>query len=64
VEFELLAKNPVASVRLPAQRTGRKRTKPYITPKQFDELVARIPEPYAPMIYVAVYTGLRTFCSP
>lgn len=59
VEFELLAKNHVASIRLPAQRTGRKRTKPYITPKQFDELVARIPEPYASMIYVAVYTGLR-----
>jgi len=39
--------------------TGRKRTKPYITPEQFDELVARIPEPYASMIYVAVYTGLR-----
>jgi len=30
-----------------------------MTPKQFDELVARIPEPYASMIYVAVYTGLR-----
>jgi integrase len=59
VEFELLAKNLVASIRLPAQRTGRKRTKPYITPKQFDELVASIPEPYASMIYVAVYTGLR-----
>jgi integrase len=59
VEFELLAKNHVASIRLPAQRTGRKRTKPYITPKQFDELAELIPEPYASMIYVAVYTGLR-----
>jgi integrase len=59
VQFELLAKNPVESIRLPAQRTGRKRSKPYITPQQFDELVARIPEPYATMIFVAVYTGLR-----
>jgi len=59
VQFELLAKNPVESIRLPAQRTGRKRSKPYITPQQFDELVARIPEPYASMIFVAVYTGLR-----
>jgi integrase len=59
VQFELLTKNPVVSIRLPAQRTGRKRSKPYITPRQFDELVARIPEPYASMIFVAVYTGLR-----
>jgi len=59
VQFELLAKNPVTSIRLPAQRTGRKRSKPYITPQQFDELVARIPEPYASMIFVAVFTGLR-----
>jgi len=59
VDFELLAKNPVVNVRLPAQRTGRKRTKPYVTPEQLDELVARISEPYASMIYVAVYTGLR-----
>ena len=59
VQFDLLAKNPVESIRLPAQRTGRKRSKPYITPQQFEELVARIPEPYASMIFVAVYTGLR-----
>jgi hypothetical protein len=32
VEFELLAKNHVASIRLPAQRTGRKRTKPTSLP--------------------------------
>ena len=54
-----MAKSHVASIHLPAQRTGRRRTKPYVTPKQFDELVARIPELYASMIYVAVYTGLR-----
>ena len=33
-EFELLAKNPVVSVRLPARRTGRKRTKPHTTPER------------------------------
>jgi integrase len=33
--------------------------KPCITPAQFDELIIRIPEPYASMVYVAIYTGLR-----
>jgi len=55
----LLAKNPVVNVRLPAQRTGRKRNKLDTTPGQFDELVARVSQPCASMIYVVVYTGLR-----
>src|SRR5205814_3336734 len=33
--------------------------KPYLTPKQFEQLVELIPEPYASMVYVAIYTGLR-----
>jgi integrase len=28
-------------------------------PRQFDPLVELIPEPYASMVYVAIYTGLR-----
>jgi integrase len=59
VDFGLLVKNPVEAIRLPAQKMGRRRSKPYVTPEQFDELVAQIPEPYASMVYVAVYTGLR-----
>lgn len=59
VDYGLLVKNPVETVRLPAERRGRKRNKPYLTPAQFDELLSRIPEPYASMVYVAIYTGLR-----
>jgi integrase len=36
-----------------------KRSKPYVTPEQFAGLLAMIQEPYATMVYVAVYTGLR-----
>ena len=59
MDFGLLVKNPVEAIRLPAQKMGRRRSKPYVTPQQFDELVSRIPEPYASMVYVAVYTGFR-----
>ena len=59
VEYGLLVKNPVEGIRLPAQRRGRRRDKPYLTPAQFDELLALIPEPYATMVFVAIYTGLR-----
>ena len=33
--------------------------KAIFTPPRFGELLARIPEPYATMVYVAIYTGLR-----
>ena len=33
--------------------------KPNITSEQFDQILAEIPEPYATMVYVAVYSGLR-----
>ena len=59
VDFGLLVKNPVEAIRMPKQRTGRRRNKPYVTPQQFAALVAMIAEPYASMIYVAAYTGLR-----
>jgi len=35
------------------------RVKPFIDPAKFSTLLALIPEPYATMVYVAVYTGLR-----
>jgi integrase len=38
---------------------ARGRPKPTITPEQFSKLVAVISEPYATMIFVAVWTGLR-----
>jgi len=55
----LLHLNPAEGLRLPAQKMGRKRSKPYLTPSQFETLVAMIPEPYATMVYVAIFTGLR-----
>ena len=59
MEYGLLVKNPVEGIRLPAQRRGRRRDKPYLAPAQFDEILALIPEPYASMVFVAIYTGLR-----
>jgi integrase len=44
---------------MPVQRRGRRRSKPYVTPQQFDALLELIAGPYATMIYIAVYTGLR-----
>jgi hypothetical protein len=59
VRFGLLVRNPAEGIALPAQKTGRRRSKPYLTPAQFDLLVKRIPEPYSSMVFVAIYTGLR-----
>ena len=59
VTYGLLVKNPMESIKLPPDKRGRKRNKPYVTPRQFDELLGLVAEPYATMIYVAVYTGLR-----
>jgi integrase len=59
VEYGFLIRNPVENVRMPAERRGKKRNKPYLSPDQFNQLLALIPEPYATMAYVAIYTGLR-----
>jgi len=45
-------------IRLPLDKRPR-RPKPTITPLQFSNLVQLVSEPYASMIYVAVWTGLR-----
>ena len=59
VEYGFLLSNPVENVRMPAERRGKKRNKPYLTPTQLDELLDLIAEPYATMVFVAIYTGLR-----
>lgn len=59
VRYGLLVKNPVEGIVLPAERRGKRTVKPHVTPEQFEALVALIPEPYATMVYVAVYSGLR-----
>lgn len=58
VQYGLLVKNPVEGLRLPPPKRG-KRIKPYIPPNMFEGLLKLIAEPYATMVYVAVYTGLR-----
>jgi integrase len=58
VNYQYLVKNPVEGLKLPPDRKG-KRIKPYITPSQFQGMIQLIREPYATMVYVAVYTGLR-----
>lgn len=56
--MELLDSNPMEKVLMPQDKRGR-RKKPHITPAQFHEIVSRIREPYASMVVVAVWTGLR-----
>jgi integrase len=58
VEDELLLKNPMEGLKLPPNKRPR-RAKPFLSPEQFDSVLQLIPEPYATMIYVAVWTGLR-----
>jgi integrase len=58
VEYEFLCKNPLESVQLPHDKRGLK-PKAWITPAQFSALLDLMPEPYATMVYVAVWTGLR-----
>jgi hypothetical protein len=58
VWFGLLSRDPLEDVELPADKRSRRR-KPFVTPAQFDALVALMPEPYATMVYVTVWTGLR-----
>jgi integrase len=58
VEVEYLNKNPMQGLRLPKDRRAR-RPKPTITPEQFSNLMQFVSEPYATMIFVAVWTGLR-----
>jgi integrase len=59
VEYGFLVRNPVQNVRMPAERRGKRRNKPYLAPAQLNQLLELIPEPYATMVYVAIYTGLR-----
>jgi len=55
---DFLVKNPLDGLRLPKDKRGRRR-KPVISPEQFNKLVQLVAEPYASMLYVSVWTGLR-----
>jgi integrase len=59
IRHGLLVKNPMEGVELPRAKHGRVTQKPVISYEQCEQLLARIPEPYATMIYVAIWTGLR-----
>jgi integrase len=58
VKYGLLVKNPVEGLKLPPAKRGR-RSKPFVTLQQFHALLELIAEPYASMVFVALYTGLR-----
>lgn len=58
VRYEFLEGNPLEKLQLPPDKRG-KLSKPVITPTDFHSLLRGIPEPYASMVYVAVYIGLR-----
>ena len=58
VQYGYLVTNPVEGLRLPRPKRG-KLSKPYLRPEQFRVLLDAVPEPYASMVYVAVFTGLR-----
>jgi integrase len=59
VKYGFLVTNPAEAVQLPPSRRGARKHKPFIRPEEFSALVELIKEPYATMVYVAVYTGLR-----
>jgi integrase len=57
-KYRLMTHDPMEFITLPLAKKAKKQ-KPHITPEQFDELVNAMPEPYATMVYVAIYSGLR-----
>ena len=59
VKYGYLITNPMEGVQVPPDKRGKRRHKPFIRPEQFAALIELISEPYATMVYVAVYTGLR-----
>ena len=58
VRYKLVLTNPVEGVKLPAPKRGKRR-KPFITQEQLALMLDWVKEPYATMLYVAVFTGLR-----
>ena len=58
VRFGFLVQNPMVGLRLPVDKRPR-RQKPVISPEQFANLVEYVSEPYASMLFVSVWTGLR-----
>ena len=60
VRYDLLSRNPMEAVQIPRCKVvNRKKPKPHLTPEEFQRLVGVVDEPYATMIFTAVFTGLR-----
>lgn len=60
VRYDLLTRNPLLAVQIPRSKVvNKRRTKPHITPEEFERLVECVEEPYSTMIYTAVFSGLR-----
>ena len=58
VRYGFLIQNPMVGLKLPVDKRPR-RQKPVISPDQFSNLVEYVSEPYASMLFVSVWTGLR-----
>jgi integrase len=58
VRFGFLIQNPMDGLQMPRDKRGHQ-AKPHITPEQFNGLVEIMPEPYASMVFISVWTGLR-----
>ena len=60
VRYELLTKNSLLAVQIPRSKIVNKtKPKPHLTPEDFNQVIQLVAEPYATMIFVAVFTGLR-----
>jgi integrase len=57
VDYGRLSTNPMEKIRLKKRKLTK--PKPFIRVHQFYALLELIPEPYATMVYVAVFTALR-----
>lgn len=57
VDYGRLSTNPVEKIRLKKRKLTK--AKPFIRVEQFYSLLQLLAEPYATMVYVAVFTGLR-----
>lgn len=58
VDAEFLEKTPLDGLKLPRDKRPR-RAKPVLTPRQFYHLIELMPEPYATMVCVCTWAGLR-----
>jgi integrase len=58
VRYGFIVSNPMDGLVMPPNKQAR-RTKPTIEPAQLVNLIDFMAEPYATMVYVAIWTGLR-----